>query len=89
MCSAATVAERLFLELLGGGCQLPVGAYAESSGDNLDLDVFLATAEGDAIFRGTESGPKTKPEDLAHSAYLQLVDQADAKLINALAIPDV
>lgn len=87
--SAATIAERLFLELLGGGCQLPIGAYAESSGDNLDLDVFLSTAEGDAIFRGTESGPKTKPEDLAHSAYLQLLDQADTKLVNALAIPGI
>ena len=31
--TAAVSAERSFLESLGGGCQVPVGAYAEAGGD--------------------------------------------------------
>jgi hydroxymethylbilane synthase len=33
--SAAVEAERMFLHALGGGCQEPVGAYAEAQPDNL------------------------------------------------------
>ena len=43
--SAAT-AERGFLELLGGGCQLPVGAYAQAEGKALQLRVFMSTPRG-------------------------------------------
>ena len=35
----AATAERAFLEKLGGGCQLPVGAYARAEGDILFLTV--------------------------------------------------
>ena len=84
--SAATTSERLFLELLGGGCQLPVGAYAQSSGEDLVLDVFMSTSDGDAIFRGNQSGPRTRPEDLARAAYSDLLEHADTKLITALTI---
>ncbi len=49
--------ERAFLAVLGGGCDLPVGAYAQTGPDDeLELRVFLETAEGarSAEVRGTD-----------------------------------
>jgi hydroxymethylbilane synthase len=36
----AVTAERAFLRGMGGGCQSPVGAHAEVSGDNISLQAI-------------------------------------------------
>ena len=57
--TAAVSAERSFLESLGGGCQVPVGAYAEASGDAegaLRLTVFMGAADGTATYRASAVG---------------------------------
>src|SRR5581483_7733913 len=53
----AVTAERLFLATLGGGCTLPVGAFATggASGPRV-LTAVLARAESGPVFRHTASG---------------------------------
>ena len=81
--SAAT-AERTFLELLGGGCQLPVGAYAQAEGKALHLRVFMSTPEGGSVFRAQLSGSMDAPYQLAREAYQALVEQGSSELVEAL-----
>ena len=81
--SAAT-AERAFLEFLGGGCQLPVGAYGQAQGENLLLRVFMSTSDAGSVFRAQLSGLIDAPEELARDAYQALVEQADRELVEAV-----
>jgi hydroxymethylbilane synthase len=53
---AAAAAERAFLERLGAGCTMPVGAFARVTGGSLAIDAMLASGEPPRIHRGSESG---------------------------------
>lgn len=52
----AVTAERAFLARLGGGCDLPVGAYATRRGDTLDVEGLLASPDGRVVLRHRASG---------------------------------
>lgn len=53
----AVDAERAFLAELGGGCDLPVGAYAVvADDDEITLQGLLATRDGHIVLRGSASG---------------------------------
>jgi hydroxymethylbilane synthase len=48
---AAVTAERALLARLEGGCHVPVGAYAQSLGDELMLDALIAHPDGEPLIR--------------------------------------
>lgn len=52
---AAITAERSFLAALGGGCNVPLGAFAQGEGE-LWLRVFVAREDGSRILRGERRG---------------------------------
>ena len=81
---SAAIAERGFLELLGGGCQLPVGAYAQAEGKALQLRVFMSTPEGGSVFRAQLSGSIDAPHQLSEQAYEALLVQGNSELVEAL-----
>ena len=45
--AVAVTAERAFLQRLGGGCMLPLGAYAQLQGEVLYLDGIVFNSTGD------------------------------------------
>lgn len=53
---ATTTCERALLNKLGGGCQVPIGAFAESLDGALQLTAIVARADGSVILRETQSG---------------------------------
>lgn len=54
---AALAAERAFLARLGGGCDLPAGAYAEPQpGGALMVRAVLASLDGRVLLRATRTG---------------------------------
>ena len=71
----ATTAERAFLELLGGGCQLPVGAHARTDGDTMVLTVFLASTDGSKVFRAKVRGRASNPHEVALDARRRLIER--------------
>lgn len=52
----AVTAERSLLRALGGGCQVPVGAYAEASGDQLHLRAVVVSPDGRTLLREELAG---------------------------------
>ena len=58
----AVDAERAFLARLGGGCDLPVGAYGRDEGDGeLGLEGLIASADGRMLVRHRVTGPVADP----------------------------
>lgn len=49
-------AERSFLKNFGGGCHIPLGAYARFSGSEIILDGIIASPDGSFTARSTVSG---------------------------------
>ena len=77
----AATAERAFLERLGGGCQVPVGAYAQSEGELMTLTVFLGDPEGRQTFQAKVRGLTHSPHQLASDAHLSLVERGGGGLL--------
>ena len=76
-------AERAFLERLGGGCSVPVGAYARCIEDKMLMTIFMSTVNGEKSFTAKVEGLKRDPLQLAGDAYLALVERGGAALVAA------
>mgnify|MGYP001453066429 CR=1 FL=1 len=61
---AEVTAERSFLNRLGGGCHVPVGARGQVEGEQLKLLGVVANPDGRSLFRGELAGPVAHAEEL-------------------------
>jgi hydroxymethylbilane synthase len=63
----AITAERAFLAVFGGGCQVPIGAHATIDGSEIHLRAFVSDSDGSNTKRGEERGtdPVGVGEELA------------------------
>ena len=58
----AILAERSLLRTLEGGCQVPIGAFAEIKPSGLYLDAMVGSLNGSLTFRKKVRGSKEQPE---------------------------
>ena len=77
----AATAERAFLEKLGGGCQMAVGAYARAQGEILFMTIFISSPDGQKSFRAKIDGLNMDPLQLASDAYLAVVERGGGPLL--------
>lgn len=73
-------AERALLKKLEGGCQVPIGAYAELRRNGLYLDAVVASLDGSMTFRKKIRGSKKDPEKVGEKLANQLL-KAGASII--------
>jgi hydroxymethylbilane synthase len=59
--SVALDAERAVVGRLGGGCQMPIGAYATVAGETMTLAAIVIALEGSREVRATDSGSLREP----------------------------
>jgi hydroxymethylbilane synthase len=79
----AALAERAFLARIGGGCQVPVGAYARVTDDALTLAGMIGARDG-RLVRGELSGPAGRPTELGARLAEELLDGGGRALLNTL-----
>jgi hydroxymethylbilane synthase len=79
----ATLAERAFLEALGGSCTTPLAAYARRTEAGLRLDAFLATPDGARVLRDADVGDPSAPEGLGRRLAARLLAAGAADMIRA------
>jgi hydroxymethylbilane synthase len=77
-------AERRFLSTLEGGCQVPVGAYAELQGEQLVLEGFVGSPEGNPLFREKIEGDPKEAEALGERLAVCLLKKGGKKIIENL-----
>lgn len=76
----AVLAERALLRTLEGGCQVPIGAFAEVKPGGLYLDALVGSLDGSLTFRKKVRGSKKHPEKLGINLAKDLL-KAGAKII--------
>jgi hydroxymethylbilane synthase len=75
---AAVETERSFLARLGGGCDLPVGAYAVVDSAQVSVSGLLASPDGRVLLRDTVSGPVASGPALGASLADTLMTSGEA-----------
>ncbi len=79
----AVTCERAVLASLGGGCQLPVGAYAQVQGEQLHVQAIVISPNGTRHIRVHDSGSRFLPEQVGRQAGEQLLRQGAESLLTA------
>jgi hydroxymethylbilane synthase len=91
---AATTCERALLNSLGGGCQVPIGAFAEmrenARNGKLHLESIVADPDGTRLLRDSRDGDD--PEHLGNAAGAALLARGGQAILEAvygrgLAVP--
>jgi hydroxymethylbilane synthase len=87
---AATTCERALLNRLGGGCQVPIGAFAEVRNGRLHLESIVADPDGTRVLRDSRDGDD--PEKLGNAAGAALLARGGDEILEAvygrgLAVP--
>jgi hydroxymethylbilane synthase len=87
---AATTCERALLNSLGGGCQVPIGAFAEMRNGKLHLESIVADPDGTKLLRDSRDG--SEPEKLGNKAGASLLKRGGDAILEAvygrgLAVP--
>jgi hydroxymethylbilane synthase len=78
----AVTAERAFLAAVGGGCQVPVGAYARIGNGEVHLRAIIASPEGDRTISGAISSPD--PDHAGSTLGRQLLAQGGREILEAV-----
>jgi hydroxymethylbilane synthase len=81
---AEITAERTILQVLGGGCSIPIGALGRANGRNLSITAAVAALDGSKIVRCRLDGDIEQPEKLGEKAAYALHEQGATEIINAL-----
>lgn len=77
-------AERAMNTYLEGGCQVPIGAYAEISGNVLHLRGLVGRPDGSLIINSDASGPVTEAEQIGIRLAQDLLKQGAKDILDAV-----
>jgi hydroxymethylbilane synthase len=89
---ATTTCERALLNRLGGGCQVPIGAFAEIRSGKLHLDAIVADPDGSRLLRESRDGNLNDPQQLGNEVGETLLNRGGDEILEAvygrgLAVP--
>lgn len=80
----AAIAERGFLAALGGGCRVPIAAYAREEAGQLVLDGRVTSVDGKNDVKGTETGLLTDAPKIGQTLAQRLLNQGALEILETL-----
>src|SRR5437660_2651241 len=78
---AAVTAERGVLRSLGGGCQVPIGAYAQVAERRVHVYAVVASPDGAELIRGESEGPAAGAEALGLALGADLLQKGARRIL--------
>ncbi|AWF79563.1 hydroxymethylbilane synthase [Microbulbifer sp. A4B17] len=82
--AARLSAERALVRRLNGGCQVPIGCYAELEGDTLWLRGLVGSPDGKTMIHADSRGPAAEGERLGTELAEQLLADGADKILAAI-----
>jgi len=82
--TSCVLAERAMNRRLDGGCQVPIGAYAELHGDDIHLQGLVGRPDGTEIIQGEISGPRDNAEQLGTELAEYLLARGAGEILAAV-----
>lgn len=82
--SICVTAERALNTRLNGGCQVPIGGFAELSGDTLLIRGLVGSVDGKQILYAQAQGPKEQAEQLGIQVADELLAQGADKILEQI-----
>ena len=80
--AVALRAERTVVTRLGGGCQMPIGAYAEVSGESMTLTGIVVSPDGARAARGRASGAVEHATAIGGNVAEQLLNDGADEILD-------
>ena len=80
----AVSAERALLKKLEGGCQVPIGAYAQVKSNGLYIDAVVGSIDGSTTFRKKIRGAKNNPEKLGATLAKDLLKAGAGSILKEI-----
>ncbi len=82
--ASCVTAERALLKSLEGGCQIPIGAYAQLKDDMVVLQGLVGSLDGKTIIRDEISGPAAQSEQLGQQLAQRLSEQGGQAILEEI-----
>jgi len=80
----AVLAERGVLGALGGGCQVPIGAYATVSEGRVHILAIVAAPDGTQVIRAEAEGPSAEASLIGASLAAELLTRGARQILEAV-----
>ena len=80
----AIVAERAVLAALGGGCQVPIGAYATVSEGRVRLLAIVAAPDGSQVVGAQAGGPAAEAAEVGARMAAYLLERGARRILEAV-----
>jgi hydroxymethylbilane synthase len=80
----ATTAERAFLGLVNGGCQVPMGIFGRVQGELLHVDAVIASLDGKKVIRDSIDGPKRDCQQLGVTLGQRMLERGGQEILAAI-----
>ncbi len=81
---ACLLAERAYLKQLEGGCSIPAFGLAKLNGDQLTLNVGLASLDGSTILKKTMQGSVSEAEAMGKEAGDYILNNGGREMLKAI-----
>lgn len=80
----AVLSERVFLNKLEGGCQIPIGCFTKINGDEFSITGFISGLNGDNIIQDTFNGNVEDANDIAGKMAESFIEKGAVNILNEI-----
>jgi hydroxymethylbilane synthase len=83
--SVAVRSERIFLERIGGGCNIPAAAYASMENGRIKITGLIIAPQGGTVVRHTLEGKPEAAKDAAHALAELVLGGGGRSILDSLS----